>query len=36
VGLGVLLLPGIRNIILDPAVEVLKNGAQYANLILGE
>ena len=36
VGLGILLLPGIRNIVLDPAVEVLRNGAQYANLILGE
>ncbi|HEA46844.1 MAG TPA: NADH/ubiquinone/plastoquinone (complex I) [bacterium] len=35
-GLGILLLPGIKSMILDPAVEVLKNGAQYANLILGE
>ena len=35
VGLGILLIPGIKAVILDPAVEVLYNGARYAQLILG-
>ncbi|MCK4802346.1 NADH/ubiquinone/plastoquinone (complex I), partial [bacterium] len=35
VGLGILLIPGIKAVILDPAVEVLHNGARYAQLILG-
>ncbi|MFQ5867258.1 MAG: complex I subunit 5 family protein [bacterium] len=35
VGLGILLIPGIKAIILDPAVEALHNGARYAQLVLG-
>ena len=35
VGLGILLIPGLKSIVLDPAVEVLKNGTQYADLVLG-
>ncbi len=35
-GLGILLIPGIRNMVLDPAVEVLESGAQYASSVLGE
>jgi len=33
--LGVLLLPGIRNIILEPAVNVIAGGIQYAQMVLG-
>jgi len=33
--LGILLLPGIKKIVLDPAVEVLRNGFGYAYLVLG-
>ncbi|MBN2030178.1 NADH/ubiquinone/plastoquinone (complex I) [bacterium] len=34
-GLGVLLLPQLRNIILDPAVNVIAGGLDYAKMVLG-
>lgn len=33
--LGLLLLPSVRPVLLDPAVKVLENGTQYGKLILG-
>lgn len=35
VGLGLLVLPGVRALILTPAVEVLTNGSRYAQIVLG-
>lgn len=32
---GLVLLPGIRSVLLEPAVEILKNGTQYAKIVLG-
>ncbi len=34
VSMGLLLIPQLRNVVLTPAVEVLKNGIEYATLIL--
>lgn len=34
VGMGLLLIPQLRNVVLTPAVEVLKNGIEYAKVIL--
>ncbi len=34
VGMGLLLIPQLRNVVLTPAVEVLKNGIDYAKVIL--
>ncbi len=34
VGMGLLLLPQLRNVVLTPAVEVLKNGIEYARTVL--
>jgi len=33
--MGLLLLPQVRLLVLDPAVEVLKNGLEYSKLVLG-
>ncbi len=33
--LGILLLPSIRPMLLDPAVEALENGTQYGKSLLG-
>lgn len=35
IGLGVLIIPGIRAVVLDPAVKVLQNGVEYARMVLG-
>lgn len=34
-GLGALLIPGLRNIILEPAIEVLRSGSDYGRIVLG-
>ncbi len=35
IGMGLLLLPSLRPLLLDPAVEVLKNGLEYGKIVLG-
>ncbi len=34
-GLGVLLLPQLRNVVLEPAVDVIAGGLNYAKMVLG-
>ncbi len=34
-GLGVLLLPQLRNVVLEPAVQVIAGGLDYAKMVLG-
>lgn len=34
IGMGLLLLPQVREVLLNPAVEVLENGIEYAKIIL--
>lgn len=34
-GLGILLLPQLREVILDPAVKVVEQGMGYAEMVLG-
>lgn len=36
IGFGLLALPGIREVILTPAVEVLMNSTKYAQIVLGK
>ena len=35
IGLGILLLPQVRDILLGPAVQVVENGIDYAKVVLG-
>ncbi|MBL7130986.1 MAG: monovalent cation/H+ antiporter subunit D family protein [Candidatus Omnitrophica bacterium] len=35
IGLGALIVPGIREVVLSPAVEVLQNGVEYTKIVLG-
>ncbi|MBM3254404.1 MAG: NADH/ubiquinone/plastoquinone (complex I), partial [Candidatus Omnitrophica bacterium] len=35
IGLGALIVPGIRAVVLDPAVGALQNGVEYAKIVLG-
>ncbi|MFO7889454.1 MAG: proton-conducting transporter membrane subunit [bacterium] len=35
IGMGLLLLPSLRPLLLDPTVEVLKNGLEYGKIVLG-
>jgi multicomponent Na+:H+ antiporter subunit D len=35
IGLGVLLLPVLRDSVLDPAVQAIQGGVEYARMVLG-
>jgi hypothetical protein len=34
-GMGVLLIPSLREVVLDPAVNVILNGVEYSKTVLG-
>jgi hypothetical protein len=35
IGLGLLLLPSVKGGLLDPAVQVIQGGVEYARMVLG-